>query len=171
LIFLPIVMFIFRKVNRHYEAVGEQLRIKGVFQEEIHSNVIIVPVAGITTVVERTINYAKSLSDQVIAVYVAFDHEDEKRMEEKWKEWDCGVRLVTLHSSYRSIVQPLAKFLEIIQRKAKENKYQVMVLIPQFIPKKRWQNILHNQSALLIRMRLLWEKDVVVATMPYHFKK
>ncbi|WP_018663275.1 APC family permease [Heyndrickxia acidiproducens] len=171
LIFLPIVIFTFKKIYRHYIDVGEQLRIEGEFHEELRDNVIIVPVAGITTVVERSINYAKSLSGQVIAVYVAFNHEDEKRMEEKWKEWNNGVRLVTLHSSYRSIVQPLAKFLEIIERKSREHKYQVMVLVPQFMPKKRWQNILHNQSGLLIRMRLLWKKDVVVAILPYHLKK
>ncbi|KHD84901.1 APC family permease [Heyndrickxia ginsengihumi] len=170
-IFLPIVILIFRRINCHYEAVGEQLRIEGMFKDEIRENVIIVPVAGITSVVERSINYAKSLSDNVIAVYVAFSHEEEKRMEKRWEEWGNGVRLVTLHSSYRSIIYPLSKFLEIIERKSRERNYQIMVLVPQFIPKKRWQYILHNQSALLIRMKLLWDKDVVVATLPYHFKK
>ena len=129
------------------------------------------PVAGITTVVDRSINYAKSLSDQVIAVYVAFDKEDEKKMEQQWAELNNGVRLVTLYSSYRSILHPLCKFLETIQAKATEKHYMVTVLVPQFIPKKRWHTILHNQSALLIRARLLWQKDIVVSTLPYKFKK
>ncbi|KYD07407.1 APC family permease [Heyndrickxia sporothermodurans] len=170
-IFLPIVVFIFHKIKRHYDAVGEQLRVSQPIAQDIEGNVFIVPIAGVTTVVERSINYAKSLTDQVIAVYIAFDKEDEKKMEKKWEELNNGVRLVTLYSSYRSIIYPLNKFLETVQAKAIKNHYMVTVLVPQFIPKKRWHNILHNQSALLIRARLLWRKDIVVATLPYKFKK
>lgn len=170
-IFLPAVVYLFHTIHKHYKAVGEQLRCSHPVLEKINGNVFIVPVAGITTVVERSINYAKSLTDEVIAVYVAFDREDEKRMEQKWAELNNGVRLVTLHSSYRSIIYPLCKFLETVQSKVGESGYVVTVLVPQFIPKKRWHTILHNQSALLIRTRLLWSKDIVVATLPYHFKK
>ncbi|MGE8203533.1 APC family permease [Heyndrickxia sp. NPDC080065] len=170
-IFLPMVIFIFHKIKRHYDSVGEQLRVVHPTVEAINGNVFIVPIAGTTTVVERSINYAKSLTDQVIAVYVAFDKEDEKKMEKKWEALNNGVRLVTLYSSYRSIIHPLCKFLETVQSKAQENHYMVTVLVPQFIPKKRWHNILHNQSALLIRAKLLWQKDIVVATLPYKFKK
>ena len=68
--------------------------------------------AGITKVVENSLNYAKSLSvGQIIAVHVAFDKEDEKIFEEKWKKWQPDVRLVTLYSRYRSIIQPLSKFV------------------------------------------------------------
>ncbi|PKR84141.1 APC family permease [Heyndrickxia camelliae] len=170
-IFLPALVYLFHKINKHYRAVGEQLRCSHQVAEKINGNVFIVPVSGITTVVERSINYAKSLTNEVIAVYVAFDREDEKRMEQKWAELNNGVRLVTLHSSYRSIIYPLCKFLETVQTKVAEGGYMVTVLVPQFIPKKRWHTILHNQSALLIRARLLWSKDIVVATLPYHFKK
>jgi len=170
-IFLPAVVYLFHTINKHYKAVGEQLRCSHPAVEKINGNVFIVPVAGITTVVERSINYAKSLTNEVIAVYVAFDREDEKRMEQKWAELNNGVRLVTLHSSYRSIIYPLCKFLETVQSKVAEGGYMVTVLVPQFIPKKRWHTVLHNQSALLIRARLLWSKDIVVATLPYHFKK
>ncbi|BBP87240.1 hypothetical protein BsIDN1_08580 [Bacillus safensis] len=77
-----------------------------------------------------------------------------------------------LHSSYRSLIHPLDKFLETVEAKANAHQYKVMVLVPQFIPKKkRWHTILHNQSAFLLRFRLLWKRDIVVATLPYHFKK
>nr|WP_272885697.1 APC family permease [Fictibacillus marinisediminis] len=172
LIFLPIIVIIFHKIKTHYELVGEQLRIKPDQQPKtIEGNVIIVPVAGITQVVENSINFATSLTDQVIAVYVAFEREDERIFEEKWKKWQPNVRLVTLHSHYRSIIQPLTKFIDTVQHKANENNYQVTVLIPQFITKKSWHNILHNQSSLLIRAYLLFKRDVVIATVPYRFKK
>ncbi|MDN3019882.1 APC family permease [Paenibacillus sp. BSR1-1] len=171
-IFLPLIVFAFLRVKVHYEAVGEQLRIdpeKPALQ--IDGNVIIVPVAGITKVVENSINYAKSLTDQIFAVYVSFDREDEKRFEEKWEKWQPNVRLVTLHSHYRSVLQPLSKFIDTVEHKASENNYRVTVLIPQFITKKSWHNILHNQSSFLIRAYLIFKKKVIVSTLPFHFKK
>ncbi|WP_342434123.1 APC family permease [Neobacillus sp. FSL H8-0543] len=173
LVFLPIIIFVFYRIKKHYEAVGEQLRI--IANEPalpIEGNVMIVPVAGITQVVENSLNYAKSLgSDQILAVYVSFDREDEKKFEEKWKKWQPDVRLVTLHSHYRSIMHPLGKFVDIVHHKASESNYRVTVIIPQFIPKKGWHNILHNQSGLLIKAFLLYRKDVIITTVPYHFKK
>ncbi|PQP86517.1 APC family permease [Paenibacillus sp. AR247] len=173
LIFLPLIVYIFHAVKRHYEAVGDQLRITTCEPAvPVEGNVMIVPVAGITHVVENSINYAKSLSpDQIIAVYVAYDRESERKMEEKWKQWQPDIRLVTLLSPYRSIIQPLTKFVDTVEYKASESHYRVTVLIPQFIPKKSWHNILHNQSSLLIRAFLLYRKNIIVTTVPYHLKK
>jgi amino acid transporter len=171
-IFLPLIVVLFLRINKHYEAVGEQLRLYPDHPAiPIEGNVIIVPVAGITKVVENSINYAKSLTDQIFAVYVSFDREDEKRFEEKWEKWQPDVRLVTLQSHYRSVLQPLSKFIDTVEHKASENNYRVTVLIPQFVTKKSWHNILHNQSSLLIRTYLIFKKKVIVATLPYHFKK
>jgi amino acid transporter len=172
LVFVPIMVFIFHRIKIHYELVGEQLRVNADEPvKTIQGNVIIVPVAGITQVVDNSINYAKSVTEQVIAVYIAFEREEEKIFEEKWKNFHPEVRLVTLHSQYRSIIQPLTKFIDTVEHKASESNYWVTVLIPQFIPKKSWHNILHNQSSLLIRTYLLFKRNVVVATVPYHFKK
>jgi amino acid transporter len=172
LVFIPVIVLIFHKIHRHYEAIADQLRVTTCETAlPIEGNVIIVPVAGITHVVENSINYAKSLSaSQVIAVYVAFDREEEKRFEEKWKKWQPDIRLVTLHSHYRSIIHPLTKFVDTVEHKASESNYRVTVLIPQFIPKKGWHNMLHNQSSLLIRSFLLYRKNVIVSTLPFHLK-
>ena len=133
---------------------------------------MIVPVAGMTHVVENTLNYAKSLKpEQIIAVYVSFEREEEKIFEAKWAKWQPEIRLVTLHSYYRSIINPLRKFVDTVEHKAKEGNYQVTVVIPQFIPKKGWHNILHNQSSLLIRTFLLYRRNVVITTVPYHLTK
>jgi amino acid transporter len=172
LVFVPVMVILFHRIRSHYETVGEQLRINA---EEpikaIEGNVIIVPVAGITKVVENSINYAKSITDQVIAVYVAFEREDERIFEEKWKQFHPEIRLVTLHSQYRSLLHPLTKFIDTVEHKASESGYWVTVLIPQFITKKSWHNILHNQSSILIRTYLIFKRNVVITTVPFHFKK
>jgi hypothetical protein len=173
LIFLPLIVLLFHAIKKHYNAVGEQLSLSN--NEPIPSiegNVMIVPVAGMTHVVENSLVYAKSLGTvQLIAVYVAFDRESEAEFEKKWKKWQPDVRLVTLHSHYRSIIHPLTKFIDTVEHKAAEYNHRVTVLIPQFIPKKSWHNILHNQSSLLIRAFLLYRRNVIVTTVPYHLKK
>jgi amino acid transporter len=173
LVFLPLIIYLFHRIRKHYDAVGEQLRLSTCEPVvPIEGNVFILPVGGITHVVENSINYAKSLNaNQIIAVYVPFEREDEIRFEEKWNKWKPDVRLVTLHSPYRSIINPLSKFIDSVQRKASQSNYKVTVIIPQFIPKKGWHNILHNQTSLLMRAHLLYRKDVIVTTVPYHLKK
>jgi amino acid transporter len=173
LIFLPILVLVFHRIKRHYLKVGKQLSLANCKHlKPIHGNIIIVPVAGMTHVVENSLNYAKSLKpDQIIAVYVSFEREDEKVFEEKWKKWQPDVRLVTLQSYYRSIIHPLMKFIDTVEHKASESNYNVTVMIPQFIPRKRWQNILHNQTSLLIRAFLISRKNVVISTIPFHLKE
>lgn len=153
--------------------MGEQLRLSTCEPAvPIEGNVCILPVSGINHVVENSINYVRSLhAEQIIAVYVPFEREDEARFEEKWRKWMPDIRLVTLYSPYRSIIQPLSKFIDSVQRKASQSNYKVTVIIPQFIPKKGWHNILHNQTSLRMRAYLLHRKDVVVTTVPYHLKK
>ncbi|MBP2000010.1 amino acid transporter [Paenibacillus shirakamiensis] len=173
LIFLPLLLLLFHRIHKHYEAVADQLRITSCEPGmRIEGNVIILPVAGITNVVLNSLDYARSLSpQQIIAVYVPFEREDELAFEEKWKKFQPNVRLVTLYTPYRSILQPLTKFINTVQWKAAESNHKVTVIIPQFIPKKGWQNILHNQSSLLLRAHLLFRKDVIVTTVPYRLKK
>lgn len=173
LVFMPLIIYIFHRIKKHYEAVGDQLRLATCEPTvPIEGNVVIVPVSGITHVVEHSINYAQSLAaDQIIAVYIPFEREDEAAFEEKWSKWRPDVRLVTIHSHYRSIIHPLSKFIDTVQRKASESNYQVTVIIPQFIPKKGWHNVLHNQTSFMIRAHLLHRKDVIVTTVPYHLKK
>ncbi|TXK74479.1 APC family permease [Paenibacillus sp. N3.4] len=168
IIVTPLLLWLITKVNSHYDDVAKQLRID-IEQERVcvKEPVIIVPVAGIHRVVAQSLNYARSLSPNVIAFYVSFSDEEEALMEEKWNKWDPGVRLVIFKSRYRTIVKPLAEFIERIDTHVSE-KQSIMVILPQFIPKKWWHRLLHNQSASRIRSKLQADKDIVVATVPYH---
>ncbi|WP_107924929.1 APC family permease [Lysinibacillus parviboronicapiens] len=171
-IFLPIIIGLFHRIKLHYDAVGEQLRLDHVALPNVEGNVFIVPVAGITKVVENSLHYAQSLKvEKIIAFYVAFDQADAKAFEEKWKAWKPDVRLVTYYSQYRSITQPLKKFIDKVEHQYAKTDYQVTVVIPQFLPKKGWHHMLHNQSSLLIRTSLLFHKNVVIMTVPFHLSK
>jgi amino acid transporter len=170
-LFLPAVIFIFRKINQHYHDLADELRLDITTEKpQPKGSVIVIPVAGITQVVRNSISYAKSLTDDVVAVYVGFDDASIKKMEKKWEEWNPGVRLIVLRSHYRSVVRPLMKFIDTVEWKTAETDH-VTVLIPQFITKKWWHNLLHNQTSLLLRAYLFARQDVKIATVPYRLKK
>lgn len=170
-IFLPIVIFLFFGIHRHYRNIADQLRINMTRDKPvIKGSTIVVPIAGITRVVNHSLSYAKSLTDNVVAVYVGFDDDDIERMEKKWEEWNPGVRLIVLRSSYRSIIRPLMRFIDTIEWRTAETDH-ITILIPQFITKHWWHYFLHNQTGLMLRAYLFAQKDVVIATVPYHLQK
>jgi amino acid transporter len=170
-LFLPAVIIGFRKIHQHYQDIAAELRIDIATEKPvIKGSVIVIPVAGVTKAVSHSIGYAKSLTDNVVAVYVGFDDDSIEKMEKKWEEWNPGVRLIVLRSQYRSILKPLVKFIDTVEWKKADTDH-VTVLIPQFITKKWWHNILHNQTSLLIRAYLFTRKDVTIATLPYHLQK
>ncbi|WP_088041549.1 APC family permease [Bacillus sp. EAC] len=169
-IFLPLIVILFLRIRKHYEAVGDQLRLNNDIPEKINGNIMVVPVAGITKVVERTMQYAQGIADEVYAVYISFDKDSEQQMRDKWEAWNPNVKLIVVHSEYREITRPLLKVIDEMEQKAHDNGFEITVLIPQFITKKNWHNVLHNQSSLLLRTYLLYKRSVIVTTVPYRFK-
>ncbi|MEH7307592.1 APC family permease [Neobacillus drentensis] len=172
LIFLPIIVFLFHRIKRHYHVVANELKLSPGYEDiKFDGNVVIVPIGGITKVVEQSLNYAQVIGDTIIAVYVAFDRESEKQMEEKWREWKPDVRLVTLFTPYRSLINPISRFIDLADDKIEDHNRAMTVLIPQFITKSRWHDFLHNQSSIMLRLYLLYQKNVIVSTVPYRLKE
>lgn len=170
-LFIPAVIYIFQKTNQHYQNLADELRLDITTEKpKEKGSVIVIPIAGITKVVLNSISYAKSLTDDVVAVYVGFDDESIEKMERKWKEWDPGVRLIVLRSHYRSIARPLMKFIDTVEWKTAATDH-VTVLIPEFITKRWWHKLLHNQTGFLLRAYLFTRQDVNITTVPYRLKK
>ncbi|MFP3125980.1 APC family permease [Ectobacillus funiculus] len=170
LVVLPILIFSSLAVHRHYQAIARELHIDlAITYPEANKVVTLVLVSGVHRVVNNTLSFAKGLGTDPIAVYVGFDEESINKMQQKWKEWGTPCRLVVLRSTYRSLLEPLIRLIKTIEAK-QENGGYIHIVIPQFIPKKRWHNLLHNQSALLLRMWLIQHKDIVITTVPYHLK-
>lgn len=163
----PILLWVITKISKHYDNVGKQLKFDLAEPIPRIETIIIIPVAGIHKVVLSTISYAKSLSPEVVAFYVAFSPEEAKKMEERWEQWNPGVRLVVVVSRYRTLIKPLIEFIRRVEHRYGSQK-KITVLLPEFITHKWWHRLLHNQSAFRIRAILLARKDVVVSTVPFH---
>ena len=95
----------------------------------------------------------------------------EKEIEADFKKHFPDVRFSVVHSSYRSIENPIIRYVDLVSKNAAKQNYTTTVLIPQFVPNRRWQNILHNQTSLRLRLRLSWRENIVISTYSYHLKK
>ncbi|EPE2493161.1 APC family permease [Enterococcus faecium] len=173
-IIMPIVMFIFYKIHDHYKKVAEQLRLEN--DAKLHDydgNTVLVLVGNVTRVNIGALNYARSIGDYVVAMHVSLDEdvEKEKEIEAEFKKHFPDVRFSIVHSSYRSIENPIIRYVDIVSKNAAKQNYTTTVLIPQFVPNRRWQNILHNQTSLRLILRLSWRENIVVSTYSYHLKK
>ncbi|MED1204433.1 APC family permease [Heyndrickxia acidicola] len=171
LIIIPILIFFSLSIYRHYEDVADELRIDlKTIHPKANQVISLVLVSGVHRVVNSTLSFAKSITDDPLAVYIGFDDTSIDRMEKKWEEWGSPCRLVTLKSKYRSVLEPLIRLIRIIEERKAEDDH-IQIIIPQFISRKWWHNLLHNQTAILLRIWLLKHKDIVITTVPYHLKK
>ncbi len=174
LIFIPAMMIIFKKIKRHYLDMAEQLNLpleEGPYQAKpMGTHYVIVPVASPTRVVAETMRYAKKIGDEVIALHIATDKEAIPAMEEKWRQWNPEVNLVTVYSPYRLVIQPLLQYVEKLTRRKQPEDY-ITVVIPEFETRKWWHRLLHNQTGLVLRTLLIFNKNVVVATLSFHLQK
>jgi amino acid transporter len=165
---IPALVAVFLTVRRHYGEVATQLSLEG-YEPPPITNSVLVLVGDLHRGVLRAVQYARSLSPSAKAVYVEIDPERTHRLEDRWVKWGMGVPLVVLASPYRSILGPLLDYIEHLQEKGGEN-HVVTVVLPEFLPARWWQQLLHNQTALLIKGQLLFRKNVVVSDVPYHLK-
>lgn len=174
LIFIPIMVYCFKKVNSHYADLAEQLHLpkeEAKYRQPLEGrNIVIVTVASPTRAVAETMRYARKIGDEVIALHVATDESTKERVEKKWLEWDPGVHLVTVYSPYRMVLHRIVAYIKILEKQKNPEDY-ITVVIPEFETRKWWHRLLHNQTGWLLRTMLILEKDVVVATVPYQLKK
>ena len=173
-IIMPVLIYAFYRVNTHYKNVAEQLRLEdGAQLHEFDGNTVIVLVGNVTKANVGALNYARSIGDYVVAMHVSMDEnvEKEKEIQEEFKKHFPDVRLSIVHSSYRSLQNPILRYVDLVSKNATKHNYSTTVLVPQFVPNKRWQNNLQNQTSLRLRIRLAWRENIIVATYSYHLKK
>lgn len=173
LIFIPMMIYIFKKIHSHYEDVREQLHLPvEEFAGQLSTtrkNLVVVPVATPTRVVAETLKYASAIGGEIIAVHIGTDKEMINKVRQKWESLQSGIPLATIYSPYRIMIAPLIQYIVKLEKERPED--YVTVLIPEFEPRKWWHRLLHNQTGWILRTLLILKENVVVATIPFHLKK
>ena len=168
IVLIPILVFHFLAIHRHYGRVAQQLSLKGMSATDKRHNTVVVPIGGVHRAVVQALEYARTLSDDVRAVYVDVDPNATKEIRDLWTLWGKGIRLEILASPFRSVMEPLLEYIEITNDERPDDF--VTVLLPEFVPARWWHHLLHNQRALLIKGALLFKPNVVVTSVPYHLR-
>ncbi len=168
-IVIPLLVFIFHIIRRHYDTLTRQLSLDGFSPPKVGRHPVVVLVAGIHRGVVTALTYAKAISPNVTAITVDLDPTATSRLRMKWQEWAPDIPLVVLDSPYRSILLPILHYIDQME-KQREGAYMTIIL-PEFIPAKWWQHLLHNQTALLIKGALLFRRGKVAISIPYHLEQ
>jgi amino acid transporter len=166
ILMIPALVALFTITRRHYDQVAFELTLQDWAPEPVGGHVVLVPISGLQRAVVKALRYARSLAADVRAVYVELDPASTNVLRGQWERWGQGVKLAVLESPYRSLLEPLLDYIEQIQRE--DPSAYVTVILPEFVPRKLWQHLLHNQHALLIKGALLFKPNVVVTSVPFH---
>ena len=165
---IPTLVAFFLAIHRHYARVAKQLSLRGMEIAARKHNTVVVPIGGVHRAVVQALDYARTLSDDVRAIYVDVDAQATEEIRREWSQWGRGIRLEILASPFRSVMEPLLEYIEITNEERPEDF--VTVLLPEFVPARWWHHLLHNQRALLIKGALLFRRNVVVTSVPYHLR-
>jgi amino acid transporter len=168
-IVIPLLVMGFLAIRRHYEVLGRQLSLQGFAPPAIGRHPVVILVAGIHRGVVTALSYAKAISPNVTAITVELDPTATSKLQMRWREWAPDVPLVVLDSPFRSVLGPVLQYIDQME-KQRDGDYMTIIL-PEFIPARWWQHLLHNQTALLIKGALLFRKGKVAISIPYHLEQ
>jgi len=174
---IPLLMIAFLRIRAHYRMVAEQLSLNGSPPscQPFPAPRVIVPISGVHRGVVDAVNFARSISRDVTAVYVELEPGTAERVRAKWAQWWPDVPLVVVSSPYRSIVGPLLDYLDETDQQHNDGQ-QAVVVLPEFVVARWWQNLFHNQTGWLLKAALLYRRrhqgfQRVIIDVPYHLRR
>ena len=169
ILLIPALVVLFRATRQHYDHVASQLSLHEFTQLPKLKNIVLLPLSGVHRAVLQALHYAHTLSDDVRALYVATDPQSLAIVRAEWEQWGEGVPLVVLDSPYRSVLEPLINYINDLE--AREPEAYVTIVLPEFVPARWWQHLLHNQRALILKGTLLFRPNTVVTNVPFHLTR
>jgi amino acid transporter len=167
LLLIPLLVLLFLAIHRHYRTLHGRLSLADYgAPPHIRRHRVIVPISAVHRGTLAALRYARSLTDDVTAVHVSHDPVAADALRKQWDRWGDGVRLIVLESPYRLLLEPL---LEYVQRIAAERQRDetLTIVVPQFVPRRSWHNLLHAQTAGFLRLALMFRPGIVITSVPY----
>lgn len=171
-VIVPILMFMFYSIHRHYERVSKALSTRGLQPEQLSevADVVIVPIGDVHRGTLLALTYAKLLSKDVRALCVDTSPEMKERLLRRWERFPDitrGITLVTIDYDYRDVISPIVDYIEKVNTREFPDKL-ITVVVPAFLPTYRIGSFLHNQTANRLRSELRKYKDIVIIDVPIH---
>ena len=129
----------------------------------------VVPIADTGIQARQALAFARAIAaddEHVVAVHVTDDVSSAERLRREWEEWEPGIELIIVESPFRSLAGPLLAYIDAL--KETHPRDTITVVLPEFVPSRWWEHLLHNQTALRLKAALLFHPGIVVSNVPYH---
>jgi amino acid transporter len=162
---VPALVWLLTAIHAHYARFARDVAFTGQSPITPLHHTVVVPVNGITKATAGALVYATTISDDVRVVSVEVDPAATAGLVADWAAWDVGLPLVVLPSPFRSVLRPLVDYVEGLGRTVPGEL--VSVVVPEIVPDRWWQHLLHNKTAFYIRTAFLFRANVVVISVPY----
>ncbi len=167
LILIPTLVLVLIQIRRHYTSLADRLSLDRFGEPPpTRRHRVVLPISGVHRGTLAALRYAHTLSDDITAVHISVDPDATAKVRAKWELWGDGVRLVILDSPYRTLLEPLLDYIQEMTARLQPNE-TVTIVVPRFVPGKRWHNLLHTQAATALREALIREPNIVVTEVPY----
>jgi len=163
---IPSFIVLLLGIHRHYERFASEIRYTGQAPLMFLHHTVLVPVAGITKATASALVYATTISEDVRALYVETEPGDTDALRARWEAWDIGVPLVVLPSPFRSVLRPLVEYVDGMQDRHEADL--ISVVVPEIVPRRWWEHLLHNKTAFYIKALFLFRQNVIVTAVPFH---
>jgi amino acid transporter len=166
---LPVFVGLLYAINRHYRSIEDRLLIAATAPVRVQATVprIVVPIARIDRASLRALSIARGLGGEVHAVHISYDADGARAFKRRWTSVvGETIALDTIISPYRALMPPLLKYLDAIDRGGPGRP--IIVVLAEFVPRRWWEALLHNQTALLLKLRLFVRRNTSVLDVPYH---
>jgi hypothetical protein len=164
---IPLIALVLTRVKRHYDRVEAALDLGDEYRSRRHTHTVVVLVGRVHRATMAALTYARSLSpDRLVALSVVTDSDATARIQQQWERYDIPVALHIVSSPYRELAGPVLTYLDELD--AEDDNDIITVILPEFVLNHWWEQLLHNQSALVLKGRLLFRRNTVVVSVPYH---
>ena len=177
IVLIPAIVMVFNKIKSHYQEVAKELSLHGLppSLKPVSASRVVIPISGVHRGIVDAVDFASGMSKNVTAVYVELEPGDADDVRKKWNSLWPDLPLVIVTSPYRSIVQPIIDFLDETDLQHNDGQ-QAAVILPEFVPAKWWQSLMHNQTAWLLKAALLYHRRIggfprVIIDVPYYLRK
>lgn len=166
-VLIPLVVVLFKTIGRHYDRVRQALEVPDDYHLRRRTHTVVVLVGNVHRGVLDAIAYGRTLApDRLVAVSVVKDEDEQRRITEQFEQHQLPVELRTIYSPYRELTAPVLTFIDELDEDWPDDI--ITVIVPEFVLTHWWEQLLHNQSALMLRTRLRLRPNTVVTAVPTH---
>ncbi len=171
---IPLVVMLFLKINAHYRYVAKRLSLEEIPPRSylpravpsVMTHPAIIVVGNLNQGTLEALEYARTIADYIVGVHVDIGGTNREKLNQRWQQFAGDLDLVILDSPYRSVITPIVDYVNEFEQRHQGTLFTV--IIPTFVTRSWWENLLHNQTTIFLKAALRANKKRIVTSVRYY---